>query len=302
MKVRAALVAVCGLAAVGVTTIPASAVTPVVLVASPASEGGPAASTTFLAWTRVAHDFSARVRAEAIGGSSFRVSAEGADAFTGGIDGSTLVYDQGGDIALFDLSTKTAMSVPDGVNTKAYERALGISGTHILISRISRHNRYSVVLFDTSTETSLVLYSHEDTRRKIAFLQGGQLSGNYAVWDQYVFSRYDYATIRCDVTVYDVAASTSTKVPNPDKRCQSGPAVSADGTLYFDRAGHDCGQHARIIKQPLGEAGSVLYSLPNGHDYGGAVAVDNGDGTTDVYFDPMDCVRRNDDIWMLPGA
>jgi len=302
MKVRAALVAVCALATVAVSTTPASAVTPVVVVASRANEYRPAASTTFLAWTKVLRDYSGRVMAEAIGGSPFRVSAKGADATTGGIDGSTLIYNQDGDIALFDLSTKTALPVPDGVNRKAYEFPLGISGTHLLFVR-SQARRYSVLLFDISTGTSIVLYSHENTSRRFAYLQAGQLNGNYAVWDQYVISTPDFAPIRCDVTVYDIAAATSTKVPNPGKRCQSGPAVGADGTLYFDRAGLDCGQHARIIEQPLGGMGSVLYSLPKGHDYAGAVAVDNSDGTTDVYFDPTDCfVQNNQDIWMLPGV
>ena len=303
MKVRAGLVAICVLATVAVSTTPASAVTPVVVVASRANEYRPAASTTFLAWTKVLRDYSGRVMAEAIGGSPFRVSAKGANASTGGIDGSTLMYEQGGDIALFDLSTKTALPVPDGVNTKAFELALGISGTHLLFYRAPSQSRYSIVLFNTATGTSLVLYSHKDTSRRFAYLQAGQLNGNYAVWDQWVLSTPDFAPIRCDVTVYDIAAATSTKVPNPGKRCLSGPAVSADGTLYFDRAGLGCGQHARIIEQPLGGTGSVLYSLPNGHDYSGAVAVDNGDGTTDVYFDPADCFgQRNEDIWKLPGV
>ncbi len=303
MNVRATLVAICVLATLAASTTPASAVTPVVVVNSQAIEQRPAASTTFVAWTRVPDSSysSSSVRAEAIGGTPFRVSAKGTYARTGAIDGSTLVYTQDGDIALFDLSTKTALPVPDGVNTKAYEDALGISGIHLLFARDHNH-RYSVVLFDTSTGTSLVLYSHKDMSRRLAILQTGQLDGNYAAWDQIAFTP-SFAVTRCDVTLYDLAAATTTKVPNPDKRCQSAPAVSAVGTLYFDRAGLSCGQHAQIIEQLLGATGSVLYSLPKGHDYGGAVAVDNGDGTTDVYFDPTDCSRPNAwDIYKLPGV
>ena len=151
MNVRAALVAACVLATAAASTTPASAVTPVVVVASPSSEQRPAASTTFVAWGKEQHH-NTSVRAEAIGGSSFRVSAK---AFPGAIDGSTLVYSKDGDIALFDLSTRAALPVPDGVNTKAYEQALGISGTHLLFYRASNFRSYSVVLFDTSTGTSL---------------------------------------------------------------------------------------------------------------------------------------------------
>ena len=304
MKVRATLVVVCVLGAIAASTISASAVTPVVVVSSPAIERYPAASTTFIAWTRDTiqhHRFISSVMAEPVGGTPFRVSSKGG---TGGIDGSTLIYGDGqGDIALFDLSTKTALPVPNGVNTNANESALGISGTHLLFARFHPHG-YSVVLFDTSTGTSLVVYSHKDAPGTGAFavLQTAQLNGNYAAWDQYVLSR-NFTEIRCDVTLYDIAAATLTRVPNPNKRCQSGPAVSADGTLYFDRSGLSCGQHARIIDQPLGGTGSVLYSFPKGHDYAGAAAVDNGDGTTDVYFDPLNCRRSfSGDIYKLPGV
>ena len=194
-----------------------------------------------------------------------------------------------------------ALPVPDGINTKAYEDALGISGNLLLFARDHNYH-YSVVLFDTSAGTSLVLYSHKDTSRRRAILQAGQLSGNYATWDQITFTA-SFAVLHCDVTLYDVGAATMTKVPNPDKRCHSGPAVTADGTLYFDQAGLSCGQHAHIIEQPLGGTESVLYAFPKGHDYAGAAAVDNGDGTTDLYFDPSDCSKPNSwDIWMLPGV
>lgn len=307
MKVRAALVAVCALVAVAVSTTPAGAVTPVVVVATPKIETTPEASTAFLAWTQspVNSYSTSSVKAESIGGTPFSVTSKGTFAFTGGIDGSTLIYteySQSGDIALFDLATKTALPVPAGVNTKANEEALGISGSHLLFAR-RFNSHYSIVLFDTATSTSLVLYSHKDTSRRIASLIGAQLNGNYATWDQYVYtSPPSFREVRCDVTLYDIATATATKVPNPDKKCQSGPAVSADGTLYFDRSGLSCGQHAKVIKQPLGGTESVVYALKNGHDFFSATAVDNGDGSTDLYFDPESCRTNHGDIWKLPGV
>ena len=300
------IIVVIALITVGLMATPANAVTPVVVVATPKIELVPKASTTFLAWTQVSTSYStSSVKAEAIGGTPFSVSAKGVQTAVGGIDGSTLIYSeysQGGDIALFDLATKTALPVPSGVNTKANEEALGISGSHLLFARVFNFH-YSIVLFDTSTGTSLVLYSHKDTSRRIASLGGAQLNGNYVTWGQYVFtSAPSYREVRCDVTLYDIAAATAMKVPNPDKKCQSGPAVSADGTLYFDRSGLNCGQHAKVIKQPLGGTESVVYALKNGHDFFSATAVDNGDGSTDLYFDPERCGTDGGDIWKLPGV
>ena len=301
MKVRAILVAACVLTTISAT--PANAVTPIVVISTPHFEFHPVASTAFLAWT--VQDFiprySSAVRAEAIGGSSFLVAggSKGVYASTGGVDGSTLMYstdDHGaGDIALFDLPTKTPMPVPDGVNTSAYEAALGISGTHLLFLRYTRHG-YAVILFDTQVGTSLTIFSHKDSGQRFLEVQRGQVDGNYATWDAYLVNNSSQATIRCDVRLYDIAQATLTRVPNPKKRCQSGPGVNAQGTLYFDRSGLSYGQHARVIRYPLGGPGTIIYALPKGHDFGGAVAVDTGGGNTDLYFDPVG------DIWELPGV
>jgi hypothetical protein len=206
--------------------------------------------------------FRSSVMAQAIGtGSSFRVSAKGSIASTGGIEGSTLAYSQGGDIALIDLSTQTALPVPDGVNSKAAEYDVSMSGTSRLFARQARPHSYSVVLFDTSSGTTQVIYSHRDTPNRRAFLVTDQLNGNFAVWDQDVYNR-KFVEVRCNVWMYDIAQGTTTKLPSSDGVCQYGAGVSSDGTLYFGRSRMRCGQNAQVVMLPLGGSESVLYSLP----------------------------------------
>ena len=153
----------------------------------------------------------------------------------------------------------------------------------------------------TSTGTQTILYTHQDSKHRQTSINAGQMNGNFAAWDRYVFSG-DFKT-RCDIWTYDVAAGTTTRLANPDGKCQSGPAVSADGTLYFHQSGLSCGLHAKMITLPPGGSESVVYRLPKGHDYAGAYAVDNPDGSSDVYFDPGSCVGKDHgDIVKLPGV
>jgi hypothetical protein len=153
-----------GILAVGFVILaaafPAAASTPVDVVATDASEVLPAASTTYLAWTVEIiseNNFSSTVFGKELGTDTvFRVNPKGVDAASGGIEGSTLVYEQVGDIALFDPATETPLDVPDGVNTNAQEYGPSISGSRLLFGR-SRRAGTSIVLFDTTTGTSQVL-------------------------------------------------------------------------------------------------------------------------------------------------
>ena len=309
MKGRLLLTLFCALVTLTASALPASAVTPVVVVHTDQPELGPAASTTYLAWFvffPTAHPY-ANLWAEPIGSDTpFRVNPSHTSAFTGGIDGSTLVYqlseprDAKPDIAMIDLSTKAELDVPDGVNTPRSEFAPSISGTHILFGRGIREGS-SVVLFDISTGTSQVLYSKTNTDKKSFDILPIQVNGNYAVWQQVVSDAHG-RLLGGDVWRYDIAAGTTTKIPNAEGVWQYGPSVNSAGTVFFGRSNLQCGKNAQLIERKLDGSETPLYTFPDGQDFSFSGAVDNVDGTTDVYFDQGSCSGADfGDIWRLPG-
>jgi hypothetical protein len=306
MRTRTVLFLACVVAFVAGTT-PAIAGTPDVVVGTDRWEFGPAASSTYVAWTvaRIdANGFHSSVFARAIGSDqSFRVNPRDTGALTGGIDGSTLAYDRDGDIVLFDLSTRTELDVPDGVNKpNAAEYSASISGTHLLFVRVHRH-RNSIVLFDLSEGTSRILYSKTHTDRRFYILSAGQVNGNYAVWSQDARSEQDSSLLSANVWLHDIASDTTARLATPAETLQYGSSVSADGTVYVGRSAFGCGVDVSLIARTLDGTESVLYDFPDGRDFTVSNAVDNVDGTADVYFDPGRCRSGppNQDIWRLPG-
>jgi hypothetical protein len=307
MWTRTALFLACLIAFIAGTTT-AMAGTPDVVVGTEKWEFGPAASSTYVAWTEArisGNGFHSNVFAKAIDSDQpFRVNPRGTGALTGGIDGSTLVYDRDGDIVLFDLSTRTELDVPDGVNKpNAAEYSASISGTHLLFVRIHRH-RNSIVLFDLSEGTSRVLYSKTHTDRRFYVLYAGQVNGNYAVWSQDARSEEDSSLLSANVWLHDIASDTTARLATADETLHYGSSVSADGTVYFGRSGFGCGVDTLLIAQTLDGKESVLHDFPDGRDFTVSNAVDNPDGTTDVYFDPGRCRSDppNQDIWRLPAV
>jgi hypothetical protein len=309
MKVRLLMALACALGTIMVSATLALAVEPVVLVDTDRPELGPVASTTFLAWFVFSPNFHSSVRAQATGSdTSFRVNPKGTNAFTGGIDGSTLIYEiqvpgEKDDIAMVDLATQTDLDVPDGINTNGHEYSPGISGSHILFGRGFRRAR--IVLFDTATSESQVVYTRSETDRRFFQFLPTQVNGNYVVWQQTVFSKRTEEVIGVDVFLYDIAAGTTTKLPDTDEERPShyGPSVDADGTVYYGRSTLACGENAELIGRTLDGTESVLYTFPTGRDFSFTFALDNADGTTDVFFDRARC-RGSDfgDIWKLPGV
>lgn len=307
MRARTALFLACVIVSVAGAT-PAVAGTPEVVVSTEKWEFGPAASSTYLAWTvaRISGSgFHSNVYAQAIGSDQpFRVNPDGTEALTGGIDGSTLAYEREGDIFLFDLSTQTELDTPDGVNRpNTAEYSPSISGDHLLFVRIQRQ-RNSVVLFDLSAGTSQVLHSKPNTDRRYYILYAGQVNGNYAVWGRDTRSVQDDSLVSANVWRHDIASDSTTKLPNPAGTLQYASSVSADGTAYFGRSGFGCGLETLLIARTLDGDESVLHDFPNGRDFAVSNAVDNPGGTTDVYFDPGRCRGDppNQDIWRLPNV
>jgi hypothetical protein len=246
------------------------------------------------------------IRAQQIGSdTSFRVNPSGTVASMGGIDGSTLIYtvEETFDLAMFDLSTRTELDVPDGVNTDAAEYSPSISGSHLVFVREIRHP--SIVLFDTSTSTSQVLYRKKASDRRDFTLLATQVNGNYAVWEQDTFSTRRFDLIRTDIFLYEIAAATTTRIPNANtqRRLQYGPSVDSDGVMYFGRSSNACGGNAQLISRELDGTETVLYELSTNRDFRFSNAVDNANNTTDVYFDRGSCRSRDfGDIWKLAGV
>jgi hypothetical protein len=309
VKARPLLALSCALGTLVVTASPAVAVEPVVVVNTESEERAPAASTTFLAWQVLSPRFNSNVRAQAIGDdTSFRVNPKGTQAFTGGIDGSMLLYGQAvpgedSDLVLVDLATQTELELPDGVNSNAEEFSPSISGSHLLFGRFGRLGE-KVMLFDTMTLVSEVVYTKQDTDRRDFTIIPTQVNGNYAVWQQLVFSNRTGA-VSADVFLYDIPAATTTKISSPDADRPSlyGPAVDVAGTVYFGRSNFACGENAQLIGRDLDGTETVLYEFPANRDFFYANAVSNPDDTTDVYFDRGSC-RGQDagNIWKLSGV
>ena len=132
-----------------------------------------------------------------------------------------------------------------------------------------------------------------------------QVNGNYAVWQQAVFSKRTNEVIDSDVFLYDIAAGTTTKLPetDPDRPSQYGSSVDAEGTMYYGRSSFACGENAELVSRDLDGTETVVYTLPIGRDFAFSFALDIASGTNDVFFDGARC-RGSDfgDIWKLPGV
>jgi hypothetical protein len=238
---------------------------------------------------------------------AFRVNPPGTFAFTGGVDGSTMVYQLSDpreakpDLAMMDLDTRTALDVPEGVNTRRVEYAPTISGDHILFGRGIRRGA-SVVLFDTSTGESEVLYARRHTDRRSFDVVPTQVNGNFAVWQQAIYNARG-RFLGGDVWLYDIAAGSSTRIPSDREVWEYGPSVSADGTMYFGRSNLSCGENAEVIQRLPDGSESTLYTMRSGEDFNFSFAVDDTNGTTDVYFDMGSCTGDDwGNIWKLPGV
>jgi hypothetical protein len=118
-----------------------------------------------------------------------------------------------------------------------------------------------------------------------------------------VFAKKRGQLISGDVWLYDITAATTTKIPSAEGVWQYGPSVDKAGTVYFGRSNFSCGENAELIERQIDGTESLLYTLPIGMDFGFSVAVDNADGTTDVYFDQGSCSAPDfGDILKLPGV
>jgi hypothetical protein len=222
------------------------------------------------------------------------VNATGTSGYNGGIDGTTLVYQQvkrgQSDLRLFDLATQQR-SIPAGVNTPQWEWRPSISGQWLMFGRENLRTRpvkTRVLLYNTATSQTITLV---DTA---GVSEPGQLNGDYAVYTH-------CGRVTCNVFRYQISTGQRVKMPNAlSRRVQYAPSVSAAGTVYYASSRFTCGKDVRIRRFVVGDASASLMTLlPAGRDVHTTYADDMSDGTTRVLHDRASCKGSSNDIYQV---
>jgi len=287
---RAARTVAASVVAVLLLTVPAMG-SATGVITTKADEFNPAATDTYIAWNVYVHKHYV-VYAKQFGGARFRVNPTGTDAWAGSIDGTTLTYQQWvsskgrSDIYTYDLVAKTRSKVGSPVSTDRWEYDGVASGDWVMFARYYRNADRKIFLFNTST---LELRRLAATSGKRWLLRSSQVNGNYAVWEKVLLRHGQLAG--CAIFLYDIAGETATKLDNPNARCQYASSVNPAGTVYFARSGFGCGKNVVLRQEPLGGSATTIVNFADNHDVSNLYAVDNGDTTTDVYYDPYRCGR-----------
>jgi hypothetical protein len=272
-------------------------------VATAANEFTPAYATGYLTYSSNSTGAPKKYNEYVLpdGGSRFKVNPSGTFGFGGGIDGTTLAYQlvsrTGSDVALYDVSTKSALPTPPGLDTRWWEWAPSLSGNYVLFNRnninMAKRQWQKVVLFNTSTDASTTLKMVKSGK---PFLSAGEVNGNYATWTM--------CTRTCNVYLYDIGAKTTTKIPNPSGSPQYYPAVTADGTVYFAASGSKCGASVKILREPLASSPTTIVNVSHGYDVQQSINVfTNPDTSVTLFYPRMACFGNYySDIYTVANA
>ncbi|MDQ2909827.1 MAG: hypothetical protein M3R39_02245 [Actinomycetota bacterium] len=269
---------------------------PVRLLGSPADEQSPAAGGRYLSWTqnspRQRKHFDVYARRGS--GRPWRVNPPGTQARMGGIDETTLVYEEiargQSDLRLYDLSRRRRLGTPAGVNTPKPETGPSLSRPWLLFVRVNHADGvYRVLLRNLRTGKQIQL---EALGGHNPFASAGQLRSRFAVWASCPGGA-------CDVYRYDLRTHRTIKVPNKDSfgHPQYAPSVIPDGTVYFGRSGESCGDAAKLMRYARGSTSTVL-AFPAGQDFAASYAVDSGEQVT-VFYDRASCRTNRFDVFSL---
>jgi hypothetical protein len=265
----------------------------------PGNQQNPAASATWFAWTQAPSDqpFRTQVRVEQSpidGTDDVRVNPVGTRAWTGGIDGDTLVYQEhdagNSNIRLADLSAFPSVAISDppaGINTTRWEWHPTIStdttgDKWILFGRQNvATGAQRVIAFNTTDQVRRVLASVE--RRRYA-LYPGQVNGDWATW----------TACRPDCNVFYVNlvdGSPVQKVPRPSAVVhQYAASIRDDGTVYFVKSGRGCGANAGVRRYDADAATPrrIVYSLPDRRDTFFTYVSQDPNGAQ-IHYDLVNC-------------
>jgi hypothetical protein len=274
--------------------LPAWASSPHPVLTSNLQEEGPAGGGGFLFWSQNSASDKTHFTLFGRRGTNpkFRVNALHTQGYMGGIDGSTVVYQQTNrlnsrsDIFLFHLGSRTRTKLPAAVNTAAYEYWPSISGNLVTFARQvpSTHTRREL-LFDRSDSSMQTLDSVQGSN---TFLGNGQINGNFAVWEK--------CNPTCNVFERDIDGGTTTKIGNPLGKYQYGEAVAPNGTVFFARSGQGCGTSVKIMKDPVDGPQKALFTLHTGIDLQ-RMHVIVGSHPTAVLFDRYICASNQFDVY-----
>ena len=285
---RAARTVAAAVVAVMFLTVPAMG-SATGIIATKADEFNPAATDTYIAWNVYVHKHYV-VYAKQFGGTRFRVNPKGTQAWVGSIDGTTLTYQQfsfstnTSDIYTYDLGTNARAKIGSPVSTSRWEYDGSASGEWVMFARYYRNDDRKIFLYNTTTLELRPLAATSGRRWQ---LRADQINGNYAVWEKVLVRHGQLAG--CNIFLYDILGATATKLDNPNERCQYAAAVNPVGTVYFARSGFGCGRNVFLRQEPLGASATTIVNFADNHDVSNLYALDNGDTTTDVYYDPYRC-------------
>ena len=279
----------------------ASATGPVGVKTSSRNEAAPAAAGPYFAWakSRSGRPSVYDVWVEQPGQRPIRVNPANTEGDLGGIDGTRLVYQQvrGGssNIAFFDLASRRHSDPPPGVNTRRWEWRPVLSGDWLLYARGAPYSvsLQTVLLRNILTAEERTL---DSLRMKNAILLPGDVTGNFAVWMKCVVSPR-----RCNVFRYDIAARTTTRLPNHGYFLY-GPSVTSTGTMYFGRSRRGCGSSVKLMRVTIDGKEQVLYSFSPRHDLLLTSLVELSPGSVRVYFDRVTCRTRRFDIYRIDDS
>jgi hypothetical protein len=276
--------------------------TPVKVKPNPIRENSSAVSAGSFAWAQssAAHPFTFNLYAQGMSGglpagNAVRVNVTGSQGFPGGIDGDRLAYQQTvgrqSDIRYFNLATHHRSNPPPGVNTTSWEFSPTITPTWILFGRLTS-TKSNIVLFNLSTRSARQLASITLNRSGTAFAAPGQVNGNYATY--YACS----PSARCHVWLYDISANEKTAVPQSSPSWDTAPAVSATGTVYWDRSGSGCGNGAALMEMPLGGSPTALHAMGKGYDLNYLQTYNDG-SADQVFYTRVRCATSGEDIFKV---
>lgn len=257
-----------------------------------ANEQNPAATMSWFAWTESPADHPNRTnvwaepRPPIDGADAFRVNRAGTRAWTGGIEGNELVYQElesgDSDIRRYNLATEQPIANAP-INTDKWEWHPSISEDSngdrwILFGRQNTSNFAQKILAYNVTDD--VMRELQATTRSRYSLVPGQVNGDWATWTA--------CRPNCHIRKVNLLGESATTVPRPNSvRHQYGASIADDGTVYFVRSGAGCGANVRIMRRSGGSS-QRLIDLPDNRDIFFTYTSDELGGSH-VFYDRVAC-------------
>jgi hypothetical protein len=269
-----------------------------VLTRAKSGEFQPARGNGYLAWER---NTSARpnwynVYARRDGQRRFRVNAPGTQGAMGGIEGTSLVYQQfkgsRSNIKFYNLETRKRSSPRVYVNTRKWEYWPSISGDWILFGRRNASaTKRKVILFNRATLAVRII---DETTNARSFISPGQVNGEFVVWHRC------RPVPNCDVYRYNIRTRLTRRIPTGGSASQHGASVTSDGTVYMTRSGKKCGHKVRLMRFPVGGPATLLSRLSKGRNSFDSFALTDETGANHFYFEVSRCnAAARSDIYKI---